>query len=521
MITFAAVSRYRWLRELRARWPWAAALLVLAMAGQVALTSPRQSLSLADFGPLPLTPGQTLTLHGPAAAGSLVGLTAGGALDLRAEEASLAPETAALLAAAGLPATSASGPTSWITRATGAVGSERGARVELAAATPDQAPAALALRILPGATEHQARLALAATGATLRVTMAVPWTGDPQAPHKELRIGGQEVTLPAGVPAKLLVPAGRTVHLAVALPAAGSTAVPIDFGVFDDRGGGLAVAALQAADDGGKPTLVACAAASGSWLWRAAARLALVDCPAGQRLFLRRLDLAAGGASLVAAGDAWVARSGVPLGDDLADRLRRQPLAWSLLLLVDALLVAWALLALLPGPRRMALKGVFISYRRADSGPRVGRLHDRLVARLGAERVFLDAESIPAGVDFAAYIDASLARVDVVLAVIGPQWAEIRDAVGRRRLEDEGDYVRREIARALATGLRVVPVLVGGAAMPDASALPSDLADFARCNAIAVGDAKFLRDADDLIDQLEAPPAVSRETRPNAAASDG
>lgn len=521
MIAFAAVSRYRWLRELRARWPWAAALLVLAVAGQLALTSPRQSLPLAELGPIVVVPGQTLTLENPVAPGSLLGLTAAVAIDVRADEASLAAETAALLGAAGAPVAPASGPASWITRADADVGSERGARVELAAADPGRPPSSLVLRILPGATERQVRLAISAVAGALQVSMSVPWTGEAHAPRKVLRIAGQDVALSAGIPSKLVVPAGRAVQLALVLPAGEGAVASADLGVFDDRGGGLAVASLRVADANGVPSLDACSAPAGGWLWRAKARLAVGDCPGGQHIFLRRLDLAASGASLTATGNAWVARGGVLLGDDLLDRLRRQPLAWSLLLLVDALLVTWALLALLPGPRRIALKGVFISYRRADSGPWVGRLHDRLVARLGAERVFLDAESIPAGVDFAAFIDASLARVDAVLAVIGPAWSEMRDDAGRRRVETEEDFVRREIARALAAGLRVVPVLVGGAAMPAAARLPSDLAAFARCNAVPIGDRKFLNDVDDLIDQLEVPSVVSRETGAAPAATGG
>ena len=143
---------------------------------------------------------------------------------------------------------------------------------------------------------------------------------------------------------------------------------------------------------------------------------------------------------------------GEALGEDILARLRRQPAWWALLLLVDGLLVAWCVLALLPGPRRIAVRGVFVSYRRSDSGPRVGRLHDRLVARLGAERVFLDVESIPAGEDFDRFIADSLSKVDIVLAVIGPQWLELRDHQGLRRLDAEDDLVRRGSAAACSVG---------------------------------------------------------------------
>ena len=86
---------------------------------------------------------------------------------------------------------------------------------------------------------------------------------------------------------------------------------------------------------------------------------------------------------------------------------------------------------------------------------------------------------------------------------------DVRDTSGRRRLEATDDLVRREIAAALATGLRVIPVLVGGSSMPTAEHLPPDLADLARRNAAVIGDRQFLRDADDLIEQLGYAPGHS------------
>lgn len=123
--------------------------------------------------------------------------------------------------------------------------------------------------------------------------------------------------------------------------------------------------------------------------------------------------------------------------------------------------------------------------------------------------MFLDLESIPAGEDFDRFIADSLARVDILLAVIGPHWLDAQDTSGRRRLGATNDLVRREIAAALAAGLRVIPVLVGGSSMPTAEQFPPDLSDLARRNAAVIGDRQFLRDADDLIEQLEYAPGNS------------
>jgi hypothetical protein len=132
---------------------------------------------------------------------------------------------------------------------------------------------------------------------------------------------------------------------------------------------------------------------------------------------------------------------------------------------------------------------IFLSYRRDDSRSATGRLADRLALLFGHEHVFRDIDSIAAGLDFEAALSRAIGGARVVLAVIGPRWAELRDAQGRRRLDDPQDTVRREIEAALQSGLPVIPVLVEGARMPLAQALPASLAAFARCQAVVLDDA--------------------------------
>lgn len=151
------------------------------------------------------------------------------------------------------------------------------------------------------------------------------------------------------------------------------------------------------------------------------------------------------------------------------------------------------------------MPGVFISYRRDDAAPYAGRLYDRLCGVLGAATVFMDVDDIQPGEDFSRAIARHLARADTLLAVIGPAWLEQRDAQGRQRLDDPQDFVRQEIAAALAQGKRVVPLLVGGAAMPRAQDLPGDLAALARCQAVELRDASFAQDVAQLLAALGLP----------------
>lgn len=100
--------------------------------------------------------------------------------------------------------------------------------------------------------------------------------------------------------------------------------------------------------------------------------------------------------------------------------------------------------------------------------------------------MFKDVDSIPAGSRFEEVIRRAIADASLVLIIIGKQWLDIRDAQGRRRLEDEADYVRLEIEEALKQGRPVLPVLLDDAAMPDAETLPPALRPLCQRNGIRV-----------------------------------
>ena len=144
---------------------------------------------------------------------------------------------------------------------------------------------------------------------------------------------------------------------------------------------------------------------------------------------------------------------------------------------------------------------VFVSYRRDDTAHVAGRLYDRLVGRFGRRNVFMDVSSLAPGLDFPEELAEELARCSILLALIGANWFNSAD--GRRRwLDDAGDWVAHEISTALARGIPVVPVLVDGAALPDAADLPQALADLVRKQALRIDHGSFAADADALLDAL-------------------
>jgi hypothetical protein len=84
---------------------------------------------------------------------------------------------------------------------------------------------------------------------------------------------------------------------------------------------------------------------------------------------------------------------------------------------------------------------IAISYRREDTAPIAGRIYDRLQSIFGRDRVFLDFDSIPFGVDFRTHISESLSRCQALLVVIGPHWSGVSPD-GSRRIDDPSDFVR-------------------------------------------------------------------------------
>lgn len=156
------------------------------------------------------------------------------------------------------------------------------------------------------------------------------------------------------------------------------------------------------------------------------------------------------------------------------------------------------------GPRPSAPM-LFLSYRRNDSADVTGRIYDRLVVHFGKPHVFKDVDSIALGLDFRQQIADAVGQCQVVLAVVGKQWHGGENPAGADRLQDPRDFVRIEIESAIERHIPVIPVLVQGASVPVAEALPPSLRDLGYRHAIQVrSDPDFHTDIDRLIKGIEA-----------------
>ena len=146
--------------------------------------------------------------------------------------------------------------------------------------------------------------------------------------------------------------------------------------------------------------------------------------------------------------------------------------------------------------------GLFISYRRHDASGHAGRLRDHLRTRFGRQ-VFQDVDDIADGEIYEQVLERALQTCGIGLVVIGPTWLTGVDVAHQRRLDAPDDWVRTEIRQLLERGIRVIPVLVGGARMPTTADLPDDLKPLAKRQARELRDASWDADVAALMARLQ------------------
>jgi hypothetical protein len=161
----------------------------------------------------------------------------------------------------------------------------------------------------------------------------------------------------------------------------------------------------------------------------------------------------------------------------------------------------------------MAAK-VFLCYRRDDSAAYAGRVQDRLAQEFGRDLLFMDVDTVPLGVNFVTVLHNEIAKCEVLLAVIGPNWLDARDDAGNRRLDDPHDFVRIEIGAALQRNIPVIPILLDGAKVPKANQLPKELEELSFRNGLDVRHASFHSDVDRLVRSLKGQLAEAEADRP-------
>jgi TIR domain len=138
---------------------------------------------------------------------------------------------------------------------------------------------------------------------------------------------------------------------------------------------------------------------------------------------------------------------------------------------------------------------IFISYRRATDAWAVEKLRHELVGAFGEKNVFLDKQTIEAGVDWNLEIDNAIRDAAAVVVVFSQEWygavdeleAATATATGaalesppsatppKRRIDDPNDKLRIEVEMAARHNRLVFPVIVDGSSEPRPEELPEGL----------------------------------------------
>ena len=156
---------------------------------------------------------------------------------------------------------------------------------------------------------------------------------------------------------------------------------------------------------------------------------------------------------------------------------------------------------------------VFISYRREITAGEARALFNELLEKLGKNSVFMDVDSIALGRDFRGALQKTLESCDLMLVLIGKDWAEVKDEEGRPRLHNPGDFVRLEIEAALKRDIVVTPILVQGAHMPAPEQLPSEIRDLVYRNGFELSHNRWESDFAEMIRRLKSRHCQRGQTR--------
>jgi pterin-4a-carbinolamine dehydratase len=149
---------------------------------------------------------------------------------------------------------------------------------------------------------------------------------------------------------------------------------------------------------------------------------------------------------------------------------------------------------------------VFISYRQDTDGARAALVEKSIQGGFGSPdsptnvSVFRDVR-LRLGVPWPEALAEELRRADVVVVVIGPGWSTAVDQKGRRRLNQEDDWVRREIEIALALDRTIIPLLFDDADMPSAD-LPDSITRLGDIQGLKVRTSSFDNDVQPLLNEI-------------------
>ncbi len=116
---------------------------------------------------------------------------------------------------------------------------------------------------------------------------------------------------------------------------------------------------------------------------------------------------------------------------------------------------------------------IFLSYRQKEGWGR--QLREALTKGFPHLQIFRDQDDIGPGEEWNKVLEHELATCDAMIALISPNWLDVDRSAAQSLKKNHKVVMHSEIAEALRRGIKVFPVLVGGARLPAPDELPEDL----------------------------------------------
>jgi hypothetical protein len=127
---------------------------------------------------------------------------------------------------------------------------------------------------------------------------------------------------------------------------------------------------------------------------------------------------------------------------------------------------------------------IFISYRHEDTAQFAHRLYDGLASYYGRSNIVIDEDSFETGREFPEIIRESIQHCRILLILVGDKWEG--NSNGTPRIEDPGDWVRKEIETALEYRRIMFPIYVGNRSVLTADRLPASINFIPRLQSLRV-----------------------------------
>jgi pterin-4a-carbinolamine dehydratase len=149
-------------------------------------------------------------------------------------------------------------------------------------------------------------------------------------------------------------------------------------------------------------------------------------------------------------------------------------------------------------------RSIFISYRRDETADAAQAVFAQLRSYFGSGQVFMDVNTIEPSDLWPARLRDALMDATCLVCIIGRNWLFAHDSYGRRRLDQDNDWVCNEIAAGLRRHKAIYPALIGHEAqMPPKEALPTRIRRFAHCQATRLTRDNWIGDLTNLARLIE------------------